>query len=111
MINYAKVENNIVTDVIVLDDLYAVESEGQDFITNECGLEGTWLKSSDERRNPAAIGMVYDSLLDAFYAPSPFPSWVFNESALTWSAPVEYPSENPMSHTWDEATTSWIEVA
>lgn len=43
-----------------------------------------------------------------FYARRPYPSWLFNEVTLLWSAPVPMPTDGKQ-YTWDEATTSWVE--
>jgi hypothetical protein len=85
MINYAKIdENNIVVDVIVLDDSFTDETAGQEFIKNDCGINGMWLKSSNERKNLAGIDMVYDSQRNAFLNNQPYPSWVLNEETCMW---------------------------
>ena len=67
------------------------------------------------RKNYAGIGYTYDSERDAFIPPKPYPSWVLNEDTCLWDAPVPYPTdvgteENPKRYSWDEATTSWVEV-
>jgi hypothetical protein len=62
------------------------------------------------RGNYAGNGYVYDAELDAFYTPSPFPSWVLNTTTFTWEAPTTMPTEEGKSFVWDEDTTSWTEV-
>jgi len=42
-------------------------------------------------------------------ARKPYPSWIGNEETMTWDAPTPYP-DNGKRYTWDEPTTSWIEV-
>lgn len=42
-----------------------------------------------------------------YYARQPFPSWIFDEKTLTWSAPVPMPTDGKM-YKWDEFTTGWI---
>lgn len=61
------------------------------------------------RANYAGIGFTYDIMNDVFYAPSPFPSWVLNESAWTWESPVPYPTDGK-KYGWDEPTLSWVLV-
>ena len=61
------------------------------------------------RKNYAGIGFTYDEERDAFIPPQPFESWVLNEDTCLWDAPVPYPTDGPI-YTWDEETTSWIEV-
>ena len=67
------------------------------------------------RKNYAGLGYTYDAGRDAFIPPKPYPSWVLNEDTCLWESPVPYPTdvgteENPKRYTWDEATTSWVEV-
>jgi hypothetical protein len=67
------------------------------------------------RKNYAGIGYTYDAGRDAFIPPKPYPSWVLNEDTCLWDAPVAMPAdagtgEPPKRYTWDEATTSWVEV-
>jgi hypothetical protein len=61
------------------------------------------------RKNYAGLGYTYDAGRDAFIPPKPFNSWVLNESTCLWDAPVAYPTDGKR-YTWDEATTSWVEV-
>jgi len=78
MAHFAKVENGIVTTVIVVNDetlggLDFPESEklGQEFIVS-LGLEGTWKQTSynkNFRGMYAGIGFTYDEELDEFVAP------------------------------------------
>ena len=44
MAHFAKIENNIVTQVLVVDN--AQESRGQDFLAVDCNLGGTWVQTS-----------------------------------------------------------------
>ena len=67
------------------------------------------------RKNYAGLGYTYDSERDAFIPPKPYPSWLLNEDTCLWDAPVAMPEdagtgEPPKIYTWDEATTSWVEV-
>jgi hypothetical protein len=118
MAHYAQIdENNIVTQVIVIDnkdtaDANGVEKEyiGAAFCERLFG--GTWKQTSyngNFRKNYAGIGYTYRSDIDAFAAPQPYPSWTLDANAQ-WQPPVAMPTdgtiENP--YTWDEATTSWI---
>jgi len=77
MAYFAKIENNIVTQVIsVSNDVCgteypASESVGQDFIAS-LGLDGEWLQTSfnsNFRGTYAGIGYTYDAQLDEFVAP------------------------------------------
>jgi hypothetical protein len=78
MAHFAKINNNIVTDVIVVSnsdcgDVEFPESEpiGQAFLAS-LGLDGEWLQTSynaNFRGVYAGIGFTYDSALDQFVAP------------------------------------------
>jgi hypothetical protein len=110
-------EENLVTQVIVVAnqdtaDQDGVENEaiGIEFCTNLLG--GTWKQTSyngNIRKNYAGVGYKYDATLDAFIPPQPFASWTLNEETAQWEAPTAYPTDDKR-YTWDEATTSWVEV-
>ena len=110
MSHFAKIENGLVTNVIVAE---------QPFIDTQAG---TWVQTSYNttggrhtldgtplRKNYAGIGYVYDSVRDAFYLPQPYPSWALNNTTCLWEAPTAYPSDGEM-YNWNEATTRWVEV-
>jgi hypothetical protein len=61
------------------------------------------------RKNYAGLGYTYDDGRDAFIPPKPYASWLLNETTCLWDAPVPYPDDGNR-YTWDEATTSWVEV-
>lgn len=107
MAHFAKVENGIVTDVLVVDD--AQEHRGQEFL-NEIGLEGTWIQTSynnNIRKKFAGVGDEYLADEDAFRQASPLPSWVFNFEKWTWEPPTAKPDDG-QNYAWDEESTSWI---
>lgn len=109
-------EDNIVLRVIVVHnndckDENGNESEaaGAEFCRNLFG--GTWKQTSynnNIRARYAGIGYTYNSSLDAYIAPKPFPSWSLNEETTEWVSPVPYPDDNKFYH-WDEPSQSWIE--
>ncbi len=117
MAHFAKLENNVVTQVIVVSNQDILDENGQeneqkgiDFCSNLLG--GTWLQTSyngNIRKNYAGVGYTYDEGRDAFIAPKPFASWVLNETTAQWKAPVDMPTDDKR-YTWDEATTAWVEV-
>ena len=110
-------EENLVTQVIVVAnedtaDQDGVENEaiGIAFCTNLLG--GRWVQTSynaNIRKNYAGIGYKYDETLDAFIPPQPFESWTLNEETAQWEAPTPYPDDGKL-YSWDEATTSWVEI-
>ena len=117
MAHFAKLENNIVTQVIVVSNQDILDEQGQeseqkgiDFCSNLLG--GTWKQTSyngNIRKNYAGIGYTYDEGRDAFISPKPFNSWVLDENTCQWKAPVDKPTDDKR-YTWDEATTSWVEI-
>ncbi|CAB4157283.1 hypothetical protein UFOVP691_15 [uncultured Caudovirales phage] len=80
MAHFAKVENNIVGEVIVVansdcggGEFPESEPIGQAFIAS-LGLAGEWLQTSyhaNFRGAYAGIGYTYDAELDEFVAPAP----------------------------------------
>jgi hypothetical protein len=44
MAHFAKIENNIVTEVVVVDN--SQEHRGQEFLAEDCNLGGTWIQTS-----------------------------------------------------------------
>jgi len=104
MSHFAKIDsNNIVTEVIVAE---------QNFINSSAvGDSFLWVQTSynnNFRKNYAGVGYTYDSALDAFIPPQPYPSWVLNEYTCLWEAPVAYPNDDKM-YSWNEETQSWDE--
>ena len=114
MAHYAKIENSIVTQVIV--------AEAEFFETFVDSSPGEWLQTSYNtqggvhtdggtplRKNYAGVGFTYDATRDAFYAPQPYPSWTLNDTTCLWEAPTAYPTDGKV-YKWDEDTTAWVEV-
>jgi len=108
--HYAKVEDGIVTQVIVAD--------GPDWC--EQNLGGEWVQTSYNtsggvhsggkfpiHKNYAGIGYTFDGI--GFAAPQPFASWSLNSTTYLWEAPTPMPTDDKR-YTWDEATTSWVEL-
>jgi hypothetical protein len=108
--HYAKVENGVVTQVIVAD--------GVDWC--EQNLGGEWVQTSYNtyggvhangkfaiHKNFAGVGMLFDGT--GFHGPQPFASWTLNKDTYLWEAPTPMPTDGK-KYSWDEATTSWVEV-
>ena len=110
-------EDKVVIQGIVVSnqdtaDEHGVENEaiGAAFCANLLG--GTWKQTSYNariRKNYAGIGYTYDEGRNAFIPPQPFASWTLNETTAQWEAPTPYPTDDKR-YSWDEATTTWIEV-
>jgi hypothetical protein len=108
MSHFAKVQNGIVTEVIVAE---------QDVI--DSGLFGTgWVQTSYNtrggqhpegrplRKNYAGIGFAYDATRDAFIPPQLFPSWTLDEQTCLWQAPIPMPNDEHI-YMWNELNQSW----
>jgi hypothetical protein len=113
MAHYAKVEDGIVTQVIVAEAEFFntfVDSSPGEWIQTSYNTEGGvhLLGGTPLRKNFAGIGSTYDNVRDAFYQAQPHASWTLNESTCNWEAPVAPPDSNTPHH-WDEETLSWIE--
>lgn len=87
MAHFAKIENNIVTNVVVVDNEH--EGYGQEYL-NSLGLEGTWIQTSynnNFRKKFAGIGDTYDETLDAFVPQKPQDDAEWDEESWTWIVP------------------------
>ena len=114
MAHYAKVENTLVTQVIVAEPEFFdtfVDSSPGEWIQTSYNTEGGvhLLGGTPLRKNYAGVGDTYDSTRDAFIPPQPYASWTLNEDTCQWEAPVPYPTDDLM-YSWDEDTTSWVEI-
>jgi hypothetical protein len=107
MAHFAKIENGVVTQVIVAE---------QDFIDTGA-VGGGWVQTSYNthggqhpegrplRKNYAGIGSTYDRTRDAFIPPKLYASWTLNEDTCLWDAPTPMPTDG--IYNWDESTTTW----
>ena len=108
----------VVNNAVLMKDGKEDEATGIKFLQDLYNNKDTYIQTSynnNFRKNYAGIGYIYDETRDAFIAPKPFPSWILNEDTCKWDAPVPYPDagKNPESgkfYSWNEDTTSWIEV-
>jgi len=112
MSHFAKVENGVVTQVLVIE---------QDVIdTGLFGDPAIWVQTSYNtfggehrlggtplRKNYAGIGYTYDADLDAFIPPKPYDSWILDTNTGLWSAPVAMPTDGNEPYVWDEASQTW----
>lgn len=112
MAHYAFLDkNNIVTEVIVGKDETDTSQDWEQFygeIRNQVCKRTSY--NSRIRKNYAGIGYTYDSGLDAFISPQPFPSWNLVEETCQWASPVPLPTDDK-HYDWDESTTSWVEIS
>jgi len=113
MAHWAHITNGIVDQVIVIDE--------ETLALGHWGDPSEWKQTSYRtqggqhpegkpfRFNYAGLGYSYDATRDAFIPPKPFASWLLNETTCLWDAPTPMPTDGKM-YTWDEVTTSWVEV-
>jgi hypothetical protein len=113
MAHFAKVNNGIVEQVIVAEpeffDTFVDSTPGEWIQTSYNTRGGQHPEGRPLRKNYSGVGFTYDRTRDAFIPPQPFASWVLNEDTCLWDSPVPYPTDGNR-YTWDEDTTSWIEV-
>lgn len=120
MAHFAKIENEIVVQVNVVDEQF--------FIENPEKYLGTWIQTSYNthggihyniktgkpssnqskalRKNYASFGMIYDEVKDAFYTLQPYDSWTLNEKTCIWEAPTPYPNDGK-GYDWNETNKEW----
>lgn len=110
MAHFAKVVDGIVEQVIVADTKEWCEANlgGEWVQTSYNTLGGVHtLGGTPLHKNYAGIGYSWDGT--GFAAPQPYPSWSLNQDTYLWEAPTAMP-EDGKRYTWDEPTTSWVEV-
>lgn len=127
MSHYAKIENGVVTNVIVAEQDFINYMRAQDptaqWVQTSYNTRGgvhydpdTNQPSADQnkalRKNYAGIGYLYNSELDAFIPPKPYPSWTLNTQTAQWDPPVPIPSDRNVTkrYDWNEQEQRWIEL-
>ena len=113
MSHFAKIENGIVTQVIVIEqDVLDSGLFGDGWVQTSYNTHGGVHANGNTplRKNYAGIGYTYDSVRDAFIPPKPYPSWTMSEETCLWSAPVAMPTDDKR-YFWDEPTLTWIEIS
>ena len=113
MAHFAKLNSeNVVDQVVVVHNNDAPdEASGIAFLNNLFG-DGTWVQTSYSgsiRKNYAGVGYAYNSQLDAFISPQPFPSWSLATETCQWASPTPMPADNK-NYRWDEAALAWVEI-
>ena len=100
MAHYAKVEDGVVTQVIVADSKEWCQAN----------LGGEWIQTSynnNFRKQYAGIGYTYDAINDVFIAPQPYPSWALDND-FNWQPPKPMPTEGIWY--WNETEQAWIDA-
>ena len=96
MAHFAKIENDVVVQVIVVDnkdtaDANGVEKEYIGAAFCERLLGGTWKQTSyngNFRKNYAGLGYTYDAARDAFIPPKPSDDATLDEATCQWIVPA-----------------------
>ena len=96
MAHFAKIENDVVVQVIVVDnkdtaDANGVEKEYIGAAFCERLLGGTWKQTSyngNFRKNYAGLGYTYDSVRDAFIPSKPSDDATLDETTCQWIVPA-----------------------
>ena len=117
MAHFAKIENGIVTQVIVVANADTSNADGveKEYIGAafcERLFSGEWKQTSynaNIRKNYAGIGYTFDEQRNAFIPPQPYPSWTLVEETCQWTAPVAMPTDGKL-YNWNESTLSWVEA-
>ena len=128
--HYAKVQDSVVTQVIVAEpeffDSFVDSSPGKwiktsynmrggvyyDPNTNQPADDQSVINEDEARlrKNFAGKGYTYDRDRDAFIPPKPYNSWVLNEDTCLYDPPVPYPTDDPSEgymYVWNEELKDW----
>lgn len=98
VIYVAYMDNEIITD----ENGNEVEQLGINHLHQHHGTDRRWVRTSYSgsfRGKYAGLGDIYREDLDIFISPSPYPSWILNETTGGWESPVPQPEGN---YYWDE---------
>lgn len=119
MAHFAEIDSDgVVIRVLVVDDMY--EHKGQEYLADEVGLGGTWVKTSFNtfagqhafngtplHKNYAGVGYTFDGI--GFIPPKVYSSWTLNEETYIWEAPISMP-EDGKDYVWNEDNQTWVEL-
>ena len=125
-------EENKVVNVITIANSAMVDADGNEseavgiaFLLKNPKREGWILKQTSYntrggehilggtpfRGNYCGVGWSYDSELDIFLPPKPYPSWVANGETCVWEAPIPMPDDASPDkpYGWNEDSGAWEE--
>ena len=111
MSHFAKVENGIVTQVIVAEqDVIDTGIFGHGWVQTSYNTHGGVHANGGTplRKNYAGVGFTYDATNDVFYAPKPFDNWVLNTTSWLWVPPIAMPVDEYF-YEWNQETTAWVQ--
>jgi hypothetical protein len=96
MAYYAKLQDNIVQQIIVVSDTI---DDGASWCNQTFG--GQWVECND-----GAVGWTYSD--GAFVAPQPYASWTL-DSNYDWQPPTPYPTDGE-TYYWNEEELAWAGI-
>ena len=122
MAHFAKTEDDIVVQVLVVHNDVLKDEDGEeqeqlgiDFLVGLHG-GGTWVQTSYNmsfRGRFAGRGYRYDKALDIFIRPQPYNSWILNEVTGDWEAPKpkpEHVESEDFHYGWNESELDWEKI-
>lgn len=113
MTHFAKIIDGVVVDLIVADQGFIDAMPDKELWLETCagcfggvhtGESNPHLGLPTLRKNYAGVGYTYDSELDAFIMPKPYPSWILNEATGIWEPPTP---RLDIDCYWDEGALEW----
>jgi hypothetical protein len=97
MAHFAKLdETDTVLEVIVVDDNWLKDDNGIESETKGIAAlhawsgHPRWVQTSYNNRirvRYAGVGYKFDRVRNAFISPKPHPSWIFDETTVSWVSP------------------------
>ena len=116
MAHFAKIENDLVVQVIVAEQEFVDTLDGE-WVQTSYNTKGNQhlLGNTPLRGNYAGVGFTYDRANDVFYQPKPHNSWTLSTTTWLWEPPLPWPTlaYNQIAR-WDEDayqadnTTGWV---
>ena len=93
---YAKIDNNIVVNIIEADKTFVVSQPSAD---------------SYKLLSRGGIGWTYDAVNDVFICPQPYGSWTLDDN-FDWQPPTPMPADasETKRYAWFEPNRVWIEL-
>ena len=118
MAHFAELDtDNMVLRVIVISNNELLDSDGVE--QEELGklfcnklLGGNWIQCSYNgsfRTRMAGKNYTYNAEKDAFIAPKPYDSFIFDDDLLAWVSPIARPDDGNQ-YIWDEEIENWEQV-
>jgi len=123
--HFAKIENNVVTEVInaeayFINSLPDKEKWKQTSYNTRAGVhygnDGLPDNGVALRKNYAAIGFTYDAVLDAFIPPTPVhnelpdANWVLNETTCQWEWDTNNVIPSKEGFVWSDTYLMYLEL-